>query len=397
MAPQRVYLIGAGVIAGFHAQALDHLPDGRRAELIVTTRDPARLQAFLKAHPRARPVPDADRMLAEPARPTDIVVVTTPPAWHCRWTCRALESGRNVLCEKPLAVNRREATRMVALARRRKRLLADCAGRFLNLAINQAVRGHIAAGTLGDLYLLTFVHRTARGRGGVEYQPESPWFVQKKFAGGGILLDWGPYDLNHLIELYRPRAIEIRHAWAATPQAAAKLPRGVRIDVDEHAGAALLMHLPDGSRLPVTYERAACTHGRECRIMELDGTRGSLAWDWTNWNDRTLIHRFDRAGRVAEKKRVFPVDPIGPHAKPLVYLHAAVHGAPLADGVILADARRPRTRPPHARQPHARQPSADRAAVNQAALRRFELLCALYDCIADSKSRTVRLSPADSR
>lgn len=373
MARQRVYMIGAGVIAGFHAEALDKLPGGGRdAELIVTTRDPARLKAFLKKYPRARGVADAAAMLAEPARADDIVIVTTPPLHHLPGSLAALASGRHVLCEKPLAMNRREAVKMVAAAKRKRRLIADCGGRFLNLAINRAVDQLIAGGGLGDSYLANFIHRTQRGRGGVEYQPESPWFVQKKFAGGGILLDWGPYDLTHLIELYRPRRVEILQAWARTPVAAAKLPKGVRIDVDMHFGATLRLHRADGKPVTVNWERASCVHGPERRLMELDGTHGSVAWDWTNWNDRTLRLLRDRGGKAVETKKVFAVDPIGPHAKPLVYLHAAVHGARLKNGVVAAG------------------PAAG-LAVNEGALRRFELLCAVYDCIADGRARTIRL------
>ena len=110
-----VYLIGAGVIARHHAAALAKLPPNVR--LIVTDAHAVALDAFCAEFPQARRAAGVETMLAEPAAPDDIVVVATPPATHFPLARMALESGRNVLCEKPLALTLAEAEGLLAIAR----------------------------------------------------------------------------------------------------------------------------------------------------------------------------------------------------------------------------------------------------------------------------------------
>lgn len=68
-------------------------------------------------------------MLSEPVDPDDFVVVAAPPFTHHEETIAALESGRHVLCEKPLAPTLDEAKAMLATAREHDRLLGSCSCR----------------------------------------------------------------------------------------------------------------------------------------------------------------------------------------------------------------------------------------------------------------------------
>ena len=95
----------------------------------------------------------ADELLAEGL---DVVVVATPHPSHAELTIAALETGAHVLCEKPLAVEAREADAMVAAAER--------AGRLLGVAFQQRFRPVIAAarrllddGRLGSLVRVSIV------------------------------------------------------------------------------------------------------------------------------------------------------------------------------------------------------------------------------------------------
>ena len=155
----RISLIGAGYIAREHAAAIALLPDPDTVELAVGDPSPAARDGLLARFPGTRVVADADELLAEPARPTDIVIVATPPFVHRDLTIRALGSGRNVLCEKPLAMDVVEAEAMVASARAAGRLLAECSSRFLGMPTTAMVRDLVAAGALGPLTQATFVHR----------------------------------------------------------------------------------------------------------------------------------------------------------------------------------------------------------------------------------------------
>ena len=55
----------------------------------------------------------------------DAVYIALPPALHYDWACRAIEAGKHVLCEKPLAENAQSGTRAGALARQHGRVLVE--------------------------------------------------------------------------------------------------------------------------------------------------------------------------------------------------------------------------------------------------------------------------------
>jgi predicted dehydrogenase len=65
---------------------------------------------------------DLDGLLADPE--IDMVDVCLPPAWHAKVAVAALEAGKHVFCEKPIALKPADAQRMVAAAQRNGKLLA---------------------------------------------------------------------------------------------------------------------------------------------------------------------------------------------------------------------------------------------------------------------------------
>src|SRR5207344_1897223 len=75
------------------------------------------LAASYRGHAASTPTAHADwqALVADPA--VDAVIVTTPPFLHHPVSVAALQAGKHVLCEKPLAVSLREADEMVAAAR----------------------------------------------------------------------------------------------------------------------------------------------------------------------------------------------------------------------------------------------------------------------------------------
>jgi predicted dehydrogenase len=109
---QRIYIVGAGAIACHHAQAIAHFAESEydRPSVCVTDVNQATLADFVKKFPWATPFDDLVSMLGEPARADDVVIVATPPSTHAEISCLALRSGRHVLCEKPLAMNKEEAS-----------------------------------------------------------------------------------------------------------------------------------------------------------------------------------------------------------------------------------------------------------------------------------------------
>jgi predicted dehydrogenase len=89
----------------------------------IAARDPGRARKFAEKHGVPRVHPSYDALLEDPE--IDAVYNPLPNGLHCDWTIRALEAGKHVLCEKPLASNEEEAQRMAAAAERSGRILAE--------------------------------------------------------------------------------------------------------------------------------------------------------------------------------------------------------------------------------------------------------------------------------
>ena len=119
----------------------------------------------------------------------DAVFVLTPNSSHCEISVAALKSGKNVLCEKPMAKNFKEAQAMIAARDESKKLLTiGYQGRFRtdSLYLKQECQN----GFLGDIY---FAKATAIRRRAV---PTWGVFLDEEKQGGGPLIDIGTHALD---------------------------------------------------------------------------------------------------------------------------------------------------------------------------------------------------------
>jgi predicted dehydrogenase len=362
MSKQRsIQFIGAGFISRFsHAGNLTLLPDFDSIHIAVADPNPAALEEFLKVVPQAEVFGDYNQMLASgPARETDFVVISTPPFLHRSMTVDALKSGRHVLCEKPLGIHLEEGREMLAAAKSAGRLLGCCSSRVAGAPATAMVKEMVDSGRLGDVYHASLVFRQARHRTGIEYQPTSRFFLDKSKNGGGPVFDWGPYDLNSIVDALDPEKIEVLHAWTARPETEID-PRDFVFDVEEHAGATMRFHRKDGNSVVVDYERAFCMHGDEANgyphTSLIEGTRGGVRWQWITEGPGKIRHWGDQAGKsVSEELVSSPEGDVPLHARPIVFFDRAVRGEPSP------------------------------AYLNEDALFRFEILCAIYRCAETGK------------
>src|SRR5512143_3841429 len=145
--PLRIGILGAARIAPMAlVRPARQVPEA--AILAVAARDPVRAQKFAHTHGIARVHPSYDALLADPE--IDAVYNPLPNSLHCEWTIRALEAGKHVLCEKPLASNAAEAERMAAVAQQTGRVLVEAFHwRYHPLAAR--MRAILDSGELGTL------------------------------------------------------------------------------------------------------------------------------------------------------------------------------------------------------------------------------------------------------
>jgi predicted dehydrogenase len=123
----------------------------------------------------------------------DAVIVSTPPPLHAEMCIKALDSGKHVLCEKPLARNPDECEQILKASERNDRLLATGFNYRFYPAIVKA-REIVDSGKIGEL---DHIRSFAGHPGGSEFT--QAWVHDVKVMGGGALLDNG----IHIIDLTR--------------------------------------------------------------------------------------------------------------------------------------------------------------------------------------------------
>jgi scyllo-inositol 2-dehydrogenase (NADP+) len=186
--PLGVALLGHGVAgAGFHAPLIEATP-GLALRVIATSRP----ETLTSRRPGPRPV--AELRAACEAPDVDLVVVATPNSSHEELARMALEAGKHVLVDKPMALSAAAVDRLIALAARQGRLLEVFHNRRFDGDF-KAVRQLLAAGTLGNLRL--FEARWDR------FRPEAAAGWRNSAApGAGLLWDLGPHLVDQALCLF---------------------------------------------------------------------------------------------------------------------------------------------------------------------------------------------------
>jgi predicted dehydrogenase len=196
----RFGFIGAGQIAHHSAGIVNKHPKGR----VVAVQDTDAARAALLAEKHA--VPSVCREAAEVfGNPeVDAVYIAVPNKFHAPLVLAALEAGKHVLIEKPLAMNATEGAAMIEAARKADRvLLVGMNQRYIPAA--QTIRAAVAAGEAGEIY-----HAKAYWwrRSGI---PKiGTWFTNRALAGAGACNDIGVHALDaclFLIDNFDPVAV----------------------------------------------------------------------------------------------------------------------------------------------------------------------------------------------
>jgi predicted dehydrogenase len=202
-------VVGIGDIAT--KRVIPAIRSESRSKLVgVVTRDPS------KAVPYGVPAwPDlTDALRHSEAR---AIYISTPVSLHAPQTEEALRAGRDVLCEKPMALNYDEAESMCRAARQSGRTLGIAYYRRMYPKVERA-RQLIAAGAIGRP---VFVEATSHGW----FYPENgqrAWLIDPALAGAGPLYDIGSHRIDlmnyffgqpvrvsgHLSALVHPTAVE---------------------------------------------------------------------------------------------------------------------------------------------------------------------------------------------
>ena len=213
----------------------------------------------------------------------DIIDICTPNMFHAPLAIAAMQAGKHVLCEKPLAPTPDDIRQMID-ARNRSGKMLMTAQHFRFRGISQAVKAEVDSGVLGSIY-----HARAwmLRRSGL---PLSPTFLYKKNAGGGPTIDIGVHILDLTLWLMghpKPVAVsgvartELAHhkdsftSWGRKP---------VPQDMDVEDFAAAFVRFENGATLmlEVSWLLHHNAQGEDARLW-LYGTEGGCEWPQANF------------------------------------------------------------------------------------------------------------------
>lgn len=183
--PLRFGVLGAANIA--RAFIAGVAPSHKVAVAAVASRDPAKAEAFARETGVPRFHGSYEALLAD--REIDAVYLPLPNSLHAEWAIRAVEQGKPVLCEKPLATSGDDARRMFATARKHGVLLVE-AFPYLAQLQTAKLREMLAQGAIGKVNLIRSAFGiTSSDPANIRLSPT---------LGGGALLDAGSYATSFI-------------------------------------------------------------------------------------------------------------------------------------------------------------------------------------------------------
>jgi predicted dehydrogenase len=298
-----VGIIGAGGAAGLHAEGASaaglHLAG-------ICDIDGDRARALAARYPPAQATDTVESFLADPA--ITAVVVAAPNALHKDLAIAALRAGKDVLLEKPMAMNVEECDEIIAAREQTGRLIQMgfvCRGAPAAVAARRLAE----SGKLGRIYHAKASIYRCRGIPGL-----GRWFTTKARSGGGVLMDLGVHLIDLVLHLTgQPRASRVSAVCTSTFGAPIEKyvcdsmwggprdPGGV-FDVEDAATA--LVRFDDGMSMELNAVWAAdLSEDRMPGQIVLLGDKGGC---WLSLWGNELIVTAERDGRVTDAPEALP-------------------------------------------------------------------------------------------
>lgn len=268
-------ILGCGRIAGKFASDLQLVED---AELYaVASRDPAKAEAFALTYPARYQHGSYEGLAANPE--IDVIYIASPHSGHYEHTLLCLSHDKAVLCEKPFALNARQARDMVEMARKRKIFLMEALWTKF-LPHYQKLMHLIRTGALGEM-------KSVLANFGFVPDPPVPDRLFDPALGGGSLLDIGLYNVFMAMSaLGRPDDIDARMTPASS-------------GVDEQCAITFRYHNGTLAQLFSTFASNLATEA------DFSGTQARVRLTTRFYEPSTTIEFYP--GRV-DTKTILPVE-----------------------------------------------------------------------------------------
>lgn len=184
-------IIGIGNMGSAHSQFIQNIAD---AELVAACDIDAK--AFERLAPQVKgKIPcydDAEKLFADPQ--VDVVIVAVPHYFHPDLAISAMEHGKHVVVEKPIAVHKKEAERLIAAAAKHPELVKSAMFNQRTLPMHIKLKKLIDSGEFGKInrvsWIITDWFRSEY------YYSSGKWRATWAGEGGGVLLNQCPHQLD---------------------------------------------------------------------------------------------------------------------------------------------------------------------------------------------------------
>jgi len=261
----RIGVIGCGNISDIY------LKNAKRFPILetVAVADVDKARAKAKARRYDVPVVSGPRAILK-RDDIDVILNLTPPAAHARINLAALEAGKHVYTEKPLATKLRDGAKTLAAGEAAGLQVACAPDTVLGGGI-QTCRKLIDDGAIGQPVAATAF---MMGHGPERWHPDPEFFYK---PGGGPMMDMGPYYLTALTLLIGPiRRVEAMAKALISPRVIGSGPKqGQRIEVETPDHIAGVFEFAGGA-IGTIITSFACWGSQVPRI-EIYGTDGTLS------------------------------------------------------------------------------------------------------------------------
>ena len=264
MKKTRIGIVGCGNISGIYLKSPAKFANLEIAAVADVVADLAKAKAEEYQIPK---VYSPEELYKDPS--IEIVVNLTPPAHHAAVALAALENGKSVYTEKPLAVTREDGRKVLELAKK-KGLRVGCApDTFLGAGL-QTCRKIIDDGWIGTPVAAT-AFMLSHGPEGWHPNPE---FFYKQ--GGGPMFDMGPYYLTALCHLMGPVRRVTGSARITFPErtATSAARYGQKIPVETATHVAGVLDFQQGAVATLVTSFDVWSH--QLPNIEIYGSHGSL-------------------------------------------------------------------------------------------------------------------------
>jgi predicted dehydrogenase len=288
----RIGIIGAGNIGNVHMNTLEKLPDVELSAVMDVYKPFAEARA--KEHQISKIYSTSEGLLADPD--IDAVVISVSNEWHAPIAVQALQAGKHVLLEKPMAIDVNSAKQIIEAERQAgKVVMIPHQLRWESLSMQ--VKEQAEKGAFGEIYHAKTGWVRRKGIPGW-----GTWFTQMDKSGGGPLIDLGVHMLDLTLYLMgNPKPVSV---FGATYAEFGPKKRGIGVwrtsnwnghyDVEDLATA--LIKLDNGATLSLDVSWAALVETDSQPYVQLLGTEGGASIRGTK--GKLLAELFDREADI---------------------------------------------------------------------------------------------------